>query len=154
MLSSVRETRMVSPMPSAEQRADADGGFDAAVLAIAGFGDAEVDRVVPIRAFGVEAGDEQAVGGDHDLGVAGLHGEDELVVVVIAGDAGEFEGAFDHAERGVAVAVHDAVAEGSVVGADAHGHAAVLAQSRTSGVKRSRCGRVRRRIGRRCIRGP
>lgn len=31
------------------------------------------------------------------------------MVVVVAGDAGELEGAFAHAEGGVAVAVHDAV---------------------------------------------
>ena len=39
--------------------------------------------------------------------------------IVLAADAGEFEGAFHHAQRRVAVAVHDAVAEGAVVGADA-----------------------------------
>ena len=38
---------------------------------------------------------------------------------VVAGDAGELQGALDHAERRVAVAVHDAVAERAVVGADA-----------------------------------
>ena len=34
-----------------QQRADADGALDAAILAVAGFGDAEVNRVIPIRAF-------------------------------------------------------------------------------------------------------
>jgi len=46
---------------------------------------------------------------------------------LVAADAGEFEGAFDHAERGVAVTVHDPVREGTVVGADAHGAAEFFA---------------------------
>ena len=68
-----------------EERADADGGLDAAVLAIAGLGDAEVERVV--HAFLVHAGDEQAVGLDHHLGVGGLHREDDVVKAVAAADA-------------------------------------------------------------------
>ena len=46
---------------------------------------------------------------------------------MIAGDAQKLEGALHHAEGGVAVAVHDPVAEGAVVGADAHGAAERLA---------------------------
>ena len=111
-----------------QQRADADGALDAAVLAVAGLGDAEVDRVIPVRAELVEPRDEQPVGVDHHLGVARLHREDELVVIHLAGDAGELERALDHAERRVAVAVHDAVGERAVVGADAHGDAALLAE--------------------------
>ncbi len=84
--------------------------------------------VVPIGAFGVEACDEEAVGFYHDLGVGGLHGEEEVVVVVVAGDACEFEGAFAHAEGGIAVAVHDAVGEGAVVGSDAHGAVEIFAE--------------------------
>ena len=110
-----------------EERADADGALDAAVLAVAGLGDAEVERVIPVGAELEQAGGEQPVGIDHDLGVAGLHGEDEVVVGVLAGDAGELDGAFDHAGGGVAEAVHDAVGEGAVVGADAHGDLASLA---------------------------
>ena len=41
--------------------------------------------------------------------------------VVLAADAGELQRALDHAQRGVAVAVHDAVGERAVVGADAQG---------------------------------
>ena len=112
-----------------EQGADADGALDAAVLAVAGLGDAEVDRVVPVRTLGGEAGDEQAVSLDHDLGIGRLHRKHQLVVALLAGDAGELERALDHAERGVAVAVHDPVRERTVVGADAHGAAAVLAEA-------------------------
>ena len=86
-----------------------------------------MDRVIPIRAFRVQAGNEQAVGLDHYLRVRCLHREDERVVVVIPGDAGEFERTFDHAERGVAVAIHDPIRQGSVVGADAHGAPEILA---------------------------
>ena len=50
------------------------------------------------------------------------------MVVVVTGDAGEFKGAFHHAERGVAVAVHDAVRQRAMVGADPHGAAEILAQ--------------------------
>ena len=111
-----------------QERADADGALDAAVLAVAGLGDAEVERVVPVGAELEQAGGEHAVGVDHDLGVARFHREDEVVVAVLAGDAGELDGAFDHAGGRVAEAVHDAVGERAVVGADAHGDAARLAE--------------------------
>ena len=51
------------------------------------------------------------------------------MIAVIAGDAGEFEGAFDHSEWGIAVAIHDAIAQRPVIGADAHGDAARLAEA-------------------------
>ncbi len=82
-----------------------------------------MEGVIPVGPELIEAGDEESVALDHDLGVAGLHGEAEVVEVVVAGDAGEFEGAFDHSEGGIPVAVHDAVGEGPVVGADAEGAA-------------------------------
>ena len=50
------------------------------------------------------------------------------MIAVLAGDAGELDGAFDHARGRVAEAVHDAVGERAVVGADAHGDAALLAE--------------------------
>ena len=40
---------------------------------------------------------------------------------VLAANAGKFEGAFNHAQRGVSVPVHDPVAEGSVIGSNAQG---------------------------------
>ena len=111
-----------------QQRADADGALDAAVLAVAGLGDAEVERVIPVGPELEQARGEHAVGVDHHLGVARLHGEDEVVVAVLARDAGELDGALDHAGGRVAEAVHDAVGERAVVGADAHGDAARLAE--------------------------
>ena len=106
-----------------QQGADAYGALDAAVFAVSRFGDAEVDGIVPVGAELIEMRDEQAVGLDHDLRIAGLHREEEIVIALCAGDAGELEGALDHAERRVAMAVHDAVAQGAVIGADAHGAA-------------------------------
>src|SRR5919106_1491128 len=48
------------------------------------------------------------------------------MVVVLAGDAGELQSAFHHAKRRVTEAVHDAIAERAVIGADAHGAAQFL----------------------------
>ena len=83
--------------------------------------------------FLVHAGDEQAVGLDHHLGIRCLHREDDLVVGVARGDAEELEGALDHAERRVAVAVHDAIAERAVIGADAHRAAELFAADHERG---------------------
>ena len=46
---------------------------------------------------------------------------------VFPADAGELQRAFHHAQRRIAVAVHDAVAEGTVVGPDTHGTAEAFA---------------------------
>ena len=92
-----------------QQRADADGALDPAVLAVAGLGHAEVDWIVPVRALRVEPGDEQAIGLDHHLRVGRLHREDEIVIVIFPRQTGEFQRALAHPERRVAVAVHDAV---------------------------------------------
>ena len=48
--------------------------------------------------------------------------------IVPSADAGEFQRALHHAERRVAVAVHDAVAERAVIGSDAHGALQLLAE--------------------------
>ena len=87
-----------------------------------------MDRVVPVWPLFIEPRHQQAVGGDHDLRIGGLHGEDHRVETKITGDPGEFQGALHHAERRVAEAVHDPVAERAVVGPDAHRHAALLAE--------------------------
>ncbi len=110
-----------------EEASDADGAFDAAVIAVTGFGDAEVEGVVPVGSELVELSGKEAVGADHDLWVAGFHGEDEVMEGFVASDASELEGAFDHTFWGIAVAVHDAIGEGAVVGADAEGDAAFFA---------------------------
>ena len=102
-----------------QQCPNADGTLDAPVLAFAGLGHTEVERVghsLPAHPVG-----EHPVGLHHHLRVAGLHGQHDVVVVLIPADVQEFHGALDHAERGVAVVAEDAVGEGSVVGADAHG---------------------------------
>src|SRR5579862_85475 len=111
-----------------EQRADADGAFDAGVFTVSGFGYAEVDGVIPVGAFGRQAGGEESVGVDHHLRVARLHREDEGMKIHLARDTGELERALDHAERRVAVAVHDPVAQGAVIGPDADADAALFAK--------------------------
>ncbi|MFM1944158.1 MAG: hypothetical protein RI897_3140 [Verrucomicrobiota bacterium] len=87
-----------------------------------------MDGVIPIGSELVELADEESVAFDHDLRVARFHGEHEVVVIVASGDPGEFEGTFDHAFGGIPVAVHDPVAERTVVGADAHGTAQIFTQ--------------------------
>ena len=104
----------------AEERADADRALNAAIFAFAGFGDTEMDRIIPVRAELVQAGDEQSIAFNGDLWVAGLHRKNETVVVVFARDAGELERALDHAERRITVTVHDPIAQRTMIGADAH----------------------------------
>ncbi len=43
------DTRMVSSDPVGQQAADADGALDTAILSIAGFGNAEMHGVIPVR---------------------------------------------------------------------------------------------------------
>ena len=105
----------------AQERADADGALDATIFAFAGFGDAEVDRIIPVRPFLFQARDEQPVTLDHHLGVGRLHRELEVVEVVFARDVGELQRALHHAERRVTEAVHNAVGQRTVVRADADG---------------------------------
>jgi hypothetical protein len=97
-----------------------------AVFAFACLGDAQVQRVVPIGTFQFEARGEQSITLDHHLRIGGLHREDEVVEVVLAANARELEGALDHAQRRISVPVHDAVAQGSVIGADSQGAAESL----------------------------
>ena len=106
-----------------QQCADAHGGFDTTILAQPSLGDTEMQRV-RIDAFLVHARDQQSIGLNHHLGVGCLHRKHDVVVVVLARDANELQRGLDHARRRIAVAVHDAVRQRAVVGADAHGDAA------------------------------
>ncbi len=68
----------------AEQRADANGGLDAAVLAFARFGDAEMQRVIPIRPLLRKARGEEELDSMQFLKLvrqklAVLHLKDELL---------------------------------------------------------------------------
>jgi hypothetical protein len=76
----------------AQQRADAYGAFDAALFAFTGLSDAEVKGVVLVVAEFVQARDKQPVALDHHLGIARLHGEQEVVEGVLAGDGFAFKG--------------------------------------------------------------
>lgn len=109
-----------------QEGADAYGALDAPVLAGAGFGDAEVQGVV--HALGLHADGEHAHGIGHDHGVAGLDGDDDVVEVVAAGYVEVFHDGFGHAQGCVAVAHHDAVAEGAVVNAQTQCRAVLPAE--------------------------
>ena len=111
-----------------EQAADSDGTLNATILAVASLGDTKMDRIVPIRSLSSQPRHEQTVCFDHDFRIAGLHRKDEVVVAKVASNAGKLEGALDHSERRVPIAVHDAIAQAAVVGTDAHGDTPVLAQ--------------------------
>ena len=58
-----------------EERANADGALDPAILAVASLRDTEMQRIIPVGAFFLQPISQQAVGGDHHLGVARLHRE-------------------------------------------------------------------------------
>ena len=87
-----------------------------------------MDGIVPVRPQLIEPGHQKAIALDHDLGIARFHRELEIVEIVVPGDAGKLERAFDHAQWGVPEAVHDPIAQRAVVGADAHGAAQFLAE--------------------------
>ena len=50
------------------------------------------------------------------------------MVVIVASDAGEFECGLYHAERCIAIAVHDTIRERAVVSTDAHGSTEFFAE--------------------------
>ena len=114
--------------PIGQQRADADRAFDAGVFAFAGLGHAEMNRIVPIRAFLAQARDQQPIGIDHHFRIARFHREYDRVVIKLARDPRELERALHHAERAVAVAIHDAIGKGTVIGADSHSDSALFAK--------------------------
>ena len=75
-----RETRMVSPMPSAQQRAEGDRRLDRALEGGAGLGDAQVQRVVARLG-------EQLVGVDHHHRVVVLDRDLDVAEAVLLEEA-------------------------------------------------------------------
>ena len=114
--------------PVGEERADPNSTLDATIFTITRFGDAEMNRIIPVGAFCIQPRHKQAVGGDHDLGVGGLHGKDHLVEIEITRNPGKLQSALDHSKRRVTESVHDPVAQRSVVGTDPHRDAALLTE--------------------------
>ena len=114
--------------PVREQAANSYCTLNTAILAIAGLSYAKMNRVVPVGSLGGQARHQQPVSLDHHLGIAGLHRKNEIVIAEIAGDPGKLEGAFHHPEGRVAVAIHDAIAQASVVRADSHRDPMFLAE--------------------------
>ena len=112
------------PDPVLEQAPDADGGLDAPVLPVPRLRHSQVEGIVHPRFL--HARGQQPVGRDHDLGVRGFHGKDDVAEPVLLADAHELERGLHHAFRRVPVAVHDAVGKRPVVGADPQGPAELL----------------------------
>src|SRR5438874_5054064 len=79
-----------------------------------------MDWIIPICSFFTQSRDQQAIGRDHYFWVARLHREDECVIIESACNSGEFERALHHPKRRVAVAIHDAIGERTMVRSDAH----------------------------------
>ncbi len=100
-----------------QQRPDAHGALDAPLQAVAGLGDAQVDRIA--HPLGLHRLDEQAVGRDHHARVARLHRHDHLIEAEAPALAQELHGRDDHALRGVAPPVEDAAGQRTVVHTDA-----------------------------------
>ena len=111
-----------------QKRPDAHGTLDPSILAITRLGHTKMDRIIPIWSFGRQARGKKAVSGNHDLRIRGLHGKDEVMVILLPREPGKLQRTFHHAERRIAVAVHDPVAQRTVIRADAHGDAARPAQ--------------------------
>ena len=111
-----------------QKRPDAHGTLDPSILAVTRLGHTKMDRIIPIWSFDRQARGKKAVSGDHDLRIRGLHGENKVMVTLLPGEPGKLQRTFHHAERRVAVAVHDPVAQRTVIRADAHGDAARPAQ--------------------------
>src|SRR5262245_13863143 len=111
-----------------EERTDTDGTLDASVFSFTRFGHSKMDWVIPVIAFLRQARGEQPIGIDHYLRVARLHGKNDCVVVEVSSNSGEFERTFDHPERSVAVTVHDAIGERTVIRPDPHCDSSLPAQ--------------------------
>src|SRR5262249_59582145 len=75
-----------------QERSDADRALDAAVLAVARLGDADVERVVARPAAPCALGErrrEQSIRLDRDLRIARLHREDDVVEALVLADVPE-----------------------------------------------------------------
>ena len=70
--SGVSEARMVSPMPSCKQHGERGGGGDDALRSEAGFGQAQVQRIIALRG-------QLAIDRDQILDAADLGAQDDLV---------------------------------------------------------------------------
>ena len=102
-----------------EQCSNAHGTLYASVLALTGFGHAEVEGIVHVGL--VHLADEQTHGAHHDHGVAGLYAYDHVVKLLTLADAQKLHAALNNAFGRVAITRHYAVRERPVVHAYAHG---------------------------------
>ena len=115
------------PDPVRQQRPDPDRRLDPPILPIARFGHPEMNRIIPIRPLHLQARHQQAIRLDHHLRIRGLHRKNDLVVVMLPPDPRKLQRALHHPQRRVAVAVHDAVRQRSMIRPDPHGPPQFLA---------------------------
>ena len=108
-----------------EQRAYAHGTLYAAVLAVAGFGYAQVQREVHI--LGIHSHHQSAHGFHHHHGVRCLYRYHHIVEILSHHHTQKLHHALHHTRRSVAVAAHNAVAERAVVHSQTHCRAMLLA---------------------------
>jgi hypothetical protein len=129
LVNAVFGERNTNRIPDAigQKRANPDRTLDSRVFAFAGLSHAEVDWIIPIRSFFVQTRHQQSISVDHYLRVARLHRKNEGVIIEITRDTGKFKRAFHHAERGIAITIHDSVAQRAVIRADPHRDAALFA---------------------------
>ena len=111
-----------------QERADSNCALDSRVFTFAGFGHAEMNRIIPIWPFLIQSRNEQPIRRDHYFRVRRFHREDERVIIEIARNPREFERALHHAKGRVTVTIQNTIGKRAVIGADAHGDAALLAK--------------------------
>ena len=137
--------RYTNRIPDAvgKQTPNANRALDATIFTIARFRYTQVDRVIPslrrtillssrqdFRCIQlIETRNKQAVGLNHDLWIRRLHRKDKVLIIHFASELGKFQRAFNHSQRRVAVAVHDAVAQASMICSNPHRNAAFSAKS-------------------------
>ncbi len=102
-----------------EQGSDAHGALDAPVFALAGLGNAQMERIVHV--FAVHGFHQKAHRLHHHHRVGCLDADHHIVELLAAADAQKLHATLHYALGGVAVAAHDAVGEAAVVHTDAHG---------------------------------
>ena len=99
--------------PVSQQRTDTNRRFDSSIFAFAGLGHTEVEwegHMLFIHGL-----DEQAHGINHDAGVRGFDGDDNLMKIMPYRYAQKLHDGLHHSCRRVAITAHDTVAQGAMV---------------------------------------
>ena len=108
-----------------QQGANAHSTLDTSILALTGFSDAEVQRIVHILL--IHRLDEQAHSGHHHDGVRGLDADDDIIELFTLADTQELHATLNDALGRITITRHDAIGERTVIHADAHSGMMLLA---------------------------